>query len=160
MVAPWIVCSATGRPRLSRRGTDARVVTSVPNAPPTTESDPHAPVTLPAIERPSVNCQPVIGVHAGWLAASMSGSMGWPALYGVSTPRSRRLSWMLLRARFAVMSVYVGHCRAAIVTKKSVPCPSGPGGCWALAGAAAKSSANSVTMETLRPTMASNPTAG
>ena len=67
---------------------------------------------------------------------------------------------MLLRARFAVMSVYVGHCRAAIVTKKSVPCPSGPGGCWALAGAAAESNANSVTMKTHRPTRPSNPVAG
>ena len=41
-----------------------------------------------------------------------------------------------MRARLAVMSVYVGHWRATIVTKQSVPIPSGPGGCCALAAAA------------------------
>ena len=35
----------------------------------------------------------------------------------MSGPRSSRLSWMLLRFRLAMMSVYVGHVRAARVTE-------------------------------------------
>jgi hypothetical protein len=38
-------------------------------------------------------------------------------VYGVSGPRSLRLSWMLLRALFAWMSVYASQTRAAIVTQ-------------------------------------------
>src|SRR5690348_2455066 len=57
---------------------------------------------------------------------------------------------MLLRARFARMSVYVGHCRAAIVTKKSLPLPSGPGGCWAPATRGAASVTNSTSPVTAR----------
>ena len=104
VVAPWMVWRAIGRPRSSRRGTDASVVVVV-SAPETTDRDPHGPVTLlPAIALPIVNVQPVIGAQLGWTVCSTSGSTSWPALYGVSTPRSRRLSWMLLRARLAVMS--------------------------------------------------------
>ena len=66
---------------------------------------------------PSLNFQPVIGLQAGWLGSSIEGLIGWFSLYGVSAPRSRRVSWMLLRARLAVMSVKAGHSRATMVTK-------------------------------------------
>ena len=114
---------------LSRSGIDASVVTSVENGEVTIDSEPHGHGTGPPIPRPSVNFQPVIGVQFGCVASSIDGLIGCPAVYGVSAPRSFRLSWMLLRARFARMSVYVGHWRAAIVTKTSLPSPSGPGGC-------------------------------
>jgi hypothetical protein len=51
-----------------------------------------------------VNFHPVIGVQAGWVSSSMAGAIGSPASYGESSPRSRRLSWMLLRARLARMA--------------------------------------------------------
>jgi len=56
---------------------------------------------------------PVIGVQAGWTAASTVGSTVWSPEYGVSGPRSWRLSMMLLRARLAVTEAYVGQLRAA-----------------------------------------------
>ncbi len=59
------------------------------------------------IPLPSVNSQLSIGVHSGWTSASTAGSTrnGSPfSPYGVSAPRSFRLSMMLLRARFAVIA--------------------------------------------------------
>ena len=67
MVAPWTgwVWSSIS-PSVLRHGIDASVVMSVASAPPTTDSDPHAPVTLPgAIALPILNCQPAIGVQLG-----------------------------------------------------------------------------------------------
>jgi hypothetical protein len=80
-------------------------VTSVASGALTTDRDPHGPSTgLPAIPLPNVNFHPVIGVQAGWVSSSMAGAIGSPASYGESSPRSRRLSWMLLRARLARMA--------------------------------------------------------
>ena len=105
VVAPAIEVPASGRPWPSRSGTEAWVVTSVENGELTTESDPHGPTTLPgAMPVPSVKRQPVIGVQSGCVDCSMAGSTAWPCVYGVSAPRSRRLSWMLLRARLARMA--------------------------------------------------------
>jgi hypothetical protein len=71
-------------------------------------SDPHTPGTArDSIPVPSVKAQLSIGVHSGWTCASSAGSMlsGTPPVpYGESTPRSFRLSMMLLRARFAVIA--------------------------------------------------------
>ncbi len=95
----------------------ARVTIEVANGLVTIESDPHGPVTARGwIPRPRVSCQFSIGWQLGCTRSSVVASTTSPSLYGVSAPRSLRLSWMLLRARLAVMSVYCGHTRAAIVT--------------------------------------------
>ena len=62
----------------------------------------------PSMPVPSVNSQFEIAVHFGCTCASIAGSTlsGTPSTpYGVFAPRFSRLSMMLLRARFAVMSV-------------------------------------------------------
>ncbi len=90
---------------------------------------------------PSVNSQLSIAVQFGWTCASTAGSTssGSPSCpYGVSGPRSLRLSMMLLRARFAVMSSYVGHDRAAIVTSRV----------WSCADAGAANSASAASTPT------------
>ena len=102
------------------------------------------PWTAPPMPVPRVNRQLGSGEQLGWLRASVTGSTGWPSEYGVSLPRSSRLSWMLLRARLAVMSSYVGHVRAAIVTSRSVPRPFTV--CADAAGAAARSAITARTI--------------
>ncbi len=78
----------------------------------TRESAPQMPVSCPPMPRPSLKFQPCSGAQSGWNSASISGSIrfgtqrpsGSRVPYGVFAPRSRRLSWMLLRARLAVIA--------------------------------------------------------
>ena len=79
------------------------------NGPVTLLSAPQMPgPARPWMPVPSVNSQFAIGVQlSGCTLASIAGSTmsGTPSTpYGVSGPRFSRLSMMLLRARFAVMS--------------------------------------------------------
>ena len=105
-----------GTPWALSRGVLAWVVGGSASGLETIESFPNDPETWPAMPLPKVNCHPVIGVQAGWTAASTVGSTVWSPEYGVSGPRSWRLSMMLLRARLAVTEAYVGQLRAASVT--------------------------------------------
>ena len=64
--------------------------------------------TLPAIPRPNSNFHPTSGLHpdtcvVAW-PSSTEGLTGCPSRYNVSGPRSRRLSWMLLRALLAMIT--------------------------------------------------------
>ena len=100
------------RPFESSWSTEA-LVTSVRLGLDTTERRSTRP---PAIPSPRVNCHPSRGLHLGWPLDSVSTLIASPSLYRVSGPRSLRLSWMLLRARLAVMSVYSEHSRATRVS--------------------------------------------
>ncbi len=99
------ICLPVGLPSVSSNGVVAFVRIAVENGLVTIDSAPHGPVT--ARERmpvPSVKVQSGSGWQSGWFVDSRSGSIGWPDVYAVSAPRSLRLSWMLLRARFAVIA--------------------------------------------------------
>ena len=101
VTAPAMV-EPVGLPLVSSSGTDAWVVNDGDVGFDTL--DRLVPGVTPLIPFPNVKSQLDSGVQFGWLGVSIDGEMGWPEVYFVSSPRSWRLSWMLFRARLAVMS--------------------------------------------------------
>ena len=72
----------------------------------TTDSEPQVPATLVGeMPVPSVKVKSLSGSQADCMSCSWAGLINSPVSYSVSGPRSRRLSWMLLRSLLALMSV-------------------------------------------------------
>src|SRR3954451_6242542 len=107
VVAPSMLVPVRILPWPSRSGIVASVVTSVRNAGVlVTDKEPQCPVTrLGEMPGPNENPKPVSGRQFGCISCSWVGFTSWPAWYWVFGPRSRRLSWMLLRLLLALMSV-------------------------------------------------------